>query len=374
MTHMSNVDFDARRSSASEGNTESVRESARAPRTVFPFLTSAAFGAALTMAVLSVGNSGIGPFAALMSESDAAKESSSMSDIAKGAGRPADPVDISLAGNSSFAKTADVPTQANASVKSQGEYKSLYGPVPMPGGLAALHAANVSANRYPAEISGEAADLLVWSCAQGLSPDLAKVLIRTFSMGEPWAVGVVGDVVRAAMTKETAVALIRDARANRLNFNVGLMQLNTASLAQFGASPEEALDPCMNLSIAAAQIRASYEKHMQGLTVPTGAPQEVLSFAAGNAAAAAVADYMKANHLQRNFGTSLTNASIHPSPTVTTAFNGSRTGLSDSAAQSDLPEKTNPPQSSQPAGTVPAEMAVDPDSASKPGDERGLIF
>ena len=323
------------------------------------FFTGTALGAALAMTFAGIG---FGPFAALMSESNQTESAAPMTMSNKEAGEKdvSDSLSVFDTKTNATRRIESLPAKSETAAcdgvsatsplagnpkKSSGDYKSLYGPVPLPDELAAVHAANASAHVYPSEITGEDTDLLVWSCAQGLSPDLTKVLVQAFSMGEPWAIGIVGDIVRAGVTKEKAVALIRDARTNRLNFNVGLMQLNASTLAPFGASPEEALDPCTNLSIAAAQIRSAYEKHMSKHPLPFGAPQEALSLASGNAAAAAVADYMKANHIRRKFGPSATSVSVeHAVPSTDLTVRDEHNG--DAAPGDILPDKDAAPTAS----------------------------
>ena len=160
--------------------------------------------------------------------------------------------------------------------------------VPMPGALA-LNRDLLSA-RDIKTVAGVDADLLVQTCAKQLSPELAKALIASYSTGEPWTVGIVGGSLRAGSTRAAAESLIRSVRDGRRNFGVGLMQLNAATLGRYGITPEEALDPCINLQIASGELAELFERFLKSC------PDMSV------AAAAAVSAYEKANYLPSVFG------------------------------------------------------------------------
>lgn len=160
--------------------------------------------------------------------------------------------------------------------------------VPMPGALA-LNRELLSA-RDIKTVAGVNADLLVQTCAKQLSPDLAKALIASYSTGEPWTVGIIGGSLRAGSTRAAAESLIRSVRDGRRNFGVGLMQLNAATLGRYGITPEEALDPCINLQIASGELAELFERFLKSC------PDTSV------AAAAAVSAYEKSNFLPSVFG------------------------------------------------------------------------
>lgn len=117
-------------------------------------------------------------------------------------------------------------------------------------------------------ISGVPAAEVLEACAKNVDRALAARLVWGLSRGEAWSVGEVGGDVVAASTKSGAIRLIGRYREAGRNFNVGVLQLNAGTLARYGVSPEEALEPCLNLQIGADRLGTLYEAALR--RIPAG--------------------------------------------------------------------------------------------------------
>ena len=120
-------------------------------------------------------------------------------------------------------------------------------------------------------ISGVPAAEVLEACAKNVDRALAARLVWGLSRGEAWSVGEVGGDVVAASTKSGAIRLIGRYREAGRNFNVGVLQLNAGTLARYGVSPEEALEPCLNLQIGADRLGTLYEAALR--RIPAGGAQ-----------------------------------------------------------------------------------------------------
>ena len=119
-------------------------------------------------------------------------------------------------------------------------------------------------------LSGIPAAEVISVCAKNIDRALAARLIWEMSRGEAWSVGTVGGDVVAANSKSGAVRLIDRLRKSGKNLNVGLLQLNAGTLSRYGVSPEEGLEPCLNLQIGADRLGVLYEDAMKRF--PSGGP------------------------------------------------------------------------------------------------------
>ena len=117
-------------------------------------------------------------------------------------------------------------------------------------------------------ISGVPAAEVLEACAKNVDRALAARLVWGLSRGEAWSVGEVGGDVVAASTKSGAIRLIGRYREAGRNFNVGVLQLNAGTLSRYGVSPEEALEPCLNLQIGADRLGTLYEAALR--RIPAG--------------------------------------------------------------------------------------------------------
>lgn len=133
-------------------------------------------------------------------------------------------------------------------------------------------------------LSGVPAAEVFEACAKNVDRALAARLVWDLSRGEAWSVGEVGGDVIASSTREGAIRLIGRFREAGRNFNVGVLQLNAGTLARYGVSPEEALEPCLNLQIGADRLGSFYETALRRLPAggPIAAQEAVARFLAEN--------------------------------------------------------------------------------------------
>ena len=159
---------------------------------------------------------------------------------------------------------ADRPTEYKK-VRVDGLEKAF---VPNPYQGSALAKAE-SIRRLP-DMAGVKAGEAIDACAKTADASLMASLVWEMSRGETWSVGAVGGDVLASTTRRGAEALVADLRKKGKNINVGLLQLNTRTLARYGVTPEEALEPCVNLQIAADRLSTLYEEALKRM--PAGGP------------------------------------------------------------------------------------------------------
>lgn len=109
-------------------------------------------------------------------------------------------------------------------------------------------------------------------CAPSTPVSVVQALVKVESGGRPLLVAVNGVRRRviAAADLETGRREIDDLRAAGANFDIGLIQLNSATLARLGVSPEQALDPCRNLALGAKLFEQGYARAFaeRSTTVP----------------------------------------------------------------------------------------------------------
>ena len=97
-------------------------------------------------------------------------------------------------------------------------------------------------------------------CAPATPARVVLALISVESGGRPLLISRNGrePVVYAAATREEAERKLQDLRADAATFDVGLMQLNSATLARMGVDPGEALDACRNVALGAQVFDRGY--------------------------------------------------------------------------------------------------------------------
>jgi len=102
---------------------------------------------------------------------------------------------------------------------------------------------------------------LALSCAPSVAPETLLAVVRAESAFNPWAIGVNhgGPAVSPPRNREEAVATAQDLAARGANFDVGLAQINSVTLARLGLPLAEAFDPCRNLATAARVLGADYQ-------------------------------------------------------------------------------------------------------------------
>lgn len=100
--------------------------------------------------------------------------------------------------------------------------------------------------------------LLAQKCAPEVSAEAVVPLVITESGGNSLAIDVDrGPRVRASSVSDAA-AMARRYIAAGYTVDVGLAQINSGNFGRLGVTPEQALDPCRNLSLASTLLQESY--------------------------------------------------------------------------------------------------------------------
>jgi soluble lytic murein transglycosylase-like protein len=94
----------------------------------------------------------------------------------------------------------------------------------------------------------------------GVPKTLALAIARHESGMNPWAVNVAGRAFIPS-DKKTALRLIDVAKHWNKSFDVGLMQVNSQWLKKWGISPQEALDPRINIILGVRILGQAIERH-----------------------------------------------------------------------------------------------------------------
>lgn len=114
-------------------------------------------------------------------------------------------------------------------------------------------------------------DLAV-QCAPDVSPVTIEAIIRVESKGNPLALNVNHAKVQPVipMTAPEVSKVAADWIARGFSVDLGLMQINSANLANLGLTIEQVLDPCVNIRAGAAILADGYARaknlHGEGQT------------------------------------------------------------------------------------------------------------
>lgn len=99
------------------------------------------------------------------------------------------------------------------------------------------------------------------SCAASVHWDTARALVTVESGRNRYAIGVVGGALaRQPRTLDEALATVQALEAARVNYSVGLGQINRTNFARLGLTPERAFDPCANLAAMQTILGECYQR------------------------------------------------------------------------------------------------------------------
>lgn len=103
---------------------------------------------------------------------------------------------------------------------------------------------------------------IVLACAPSVAPETTFAIIQHESGGNPFAIGINrGDrLERQPRSIEEAVSWARWLQERGMNFDAGLMQINSENWAWLGLSPETVFDPCTNIAAGAKVLMGNYER------------------------------------------------------------------------------------------------------------------
>lgn len=61
-------------------------------------------------------------------------------------------------------------------------------------------------------------------------------------------------------TRPDAIALAKELLASKVNFDAGLMQINSSNFKAYGLKAEDAFDPCKNIRVGSAILKRFYDR------------------------------------------------------------------------------------------------------------------
>lgn len=143
--------------------------------------------------------------------------------------------------------------------------------------------------------------VLAQQCAPIVHATTMEAVVRTESGFNPYAIGVVGghlerqphDLTEAIATAHTLAAL-------RVNFSVGLTQVNSVNLARYGLTYETAFDPCANLRAGSEILHDCYDRAVVAKGQGALALRAAIScYYSGNFTRGLVEDYRGTSYVQR---------------------------------------------------------------------------
>lgn len=103
---------------------------------------------------------------------------------------------------------------------------------------------------------------VILACAPSVAPGTVQSVIDVESRGNVLAIGVNrgGRLDRPASTLADAIAVARRLRAAGVNFDAGLMQINSSNWARLGLTPDTVFDPCTNVRAGARILTENYSR------------------------------------------------------------------------------------------------------------------
>jgi type IV secretion system protein VirB1 len=154
---------------------------------------------------------------------------------------------------------------------------------------------------------------LAQQCAPHVHPTTIQAMVRTESGFNPYAIGVVGGhLERQPRTLAEAVSTAKALDAERINFSVGLGQVNSANLSQYRLTYETAFDACANLQAGADILRRCYTRAATRMGAGDTALRAAIScYYSGNFTRGLKADFRGTSYVQRvSANAQATSASI----------------------------------------------------------------
>lgn len=103
---------------------------------------------------------------------------------------------------------------------------------------------------------------IILACAPAVHPTTVQGIMQQESGGKPFVIGIntksVGRLARQPNSMAEAIAWARWLRARNINFDAGLMQVNSANWNRLGLKPENVFDPCTNVRAGAKILTDNY--------------------------------------------------------------------------------------------------------------------
>lgn len=111
-----------------------------------------------------------------------------------------------------------------------------------------------------ATLCARAVEVDVVKCAPGVDPETISVLARELSNVEPYALTPFGGETLPYANPADAAAVLADKKNSpEGGWLIGLLQVNVKTVEKAGLRPEDALEPCTNLRLAAQELKACFK-------------------------------------------------------------------------------------------------------------------
>ena len=112
----------------------------------------------------------------------------------------------------------------------------------------------------PGLVQAQPTEIDVSKCAPGIDRETISVLAQELSGGEMFALTPFGGEALPYANRMDATAVLQNtANQPEQGWLVGVMQVHTKTIEKEGLKPEEALDPCTNLRLAAKELKACFK-------------------------------------------------------------------------------------------------------------------
>ena len=103
---------------------------------------------------------------------------------------------------------------------------------------------------------------ILLACSTIVHIETLHALIQTESSYDPYAIAVVNDIPLAQQPKtlQEAELVIDELEAKKINYSVGLGQVNKGNFAKYGVTGKQLLDRCTNIKVSEKILSACYAK------------------------------------------------------------------------------------------------------------------
>lgn len=102
---------------------------------------------------------------------------------------------------------------------------------------------------------------LILACAPQVHPTTIQGIMQQESGGKPWVIGInrgAGRLARQPNSQQEAAGWARWLYDRGVNFDAGLMQINSTNWKRLGLTPESVFDPCTNVRAGARILTDNY--------------------------------------------------------------------------------------------------------------------
>lgn len=102
---------------------------------------------------------------------------------------------------------------------------------------------------------------LILACAPQVHPTTIQGIMQTESGGKPWVIGInrgAGRLARQPSSQAEAAAWASWLYDRGVNFDAGLMQINSVNWKRLGLTPQTVFDPCTNVRAGAKILTDNY--------------------------------------------------------------------------------------------------------------------